>query len=159
MLPDVSFSIGVAARLLGAAPASESPSQELLGAEGPMEVESATSDHSSPPASDSAPASAPASASALAQPLPKSVSSSSSGSSSTVTVLPPSTSSSMDNTASSSSLLSSPDSEEQKSQAEVTTTRSATPTPSTEPVLSGKYAMTDNSLLLHISIDHMVSIC
>ncbi|XP_058247485.1 DDB1- and CUL4-associated factor 6 isoform X2 [Hemibagrus wyckioides] len=155
---------GVAARMLGTAAASGSPSQESVGTEGPMEVESATSDHSSPPASDSAPASAAASAlasasslasasaaasspastsaaasspaSASAQPLPKSISSSSSGSSSTVTVLPPSTSSSMDNTASSSSLLSSPDSEEQKSQAEVMTTRSATPTPSAEPVLS-----------------------
>ncbi|KAB5577057.1 hypothetical protein PHYPO_G00205600 [Pangasianodon hypophthalmus] len=151
---------GVTARTLGTAAASESRSQESLGAEGPMEVESATSDHSSPPASDSAPAqasapatapatapasasatapapaSASASASASAQPLPKSISSSSSGSSSTVTVLPPSTSSSMDNTASSPSLLSSPDSEEQKSQPEVMTSRSSTPTPSTEPVLS-----------------------
>ncbi|XP_053090218.1 DDB1- and CUL4-associated factor 6 isoform X2 [Pangasianodon hypophthalmus] len=149
---------GVTARTLGTAAASESRSQESLGAEGPMEVESATSDHSSPPASDSAPAQASASAtapatapasasasatapasasaSASAQPLPKSISSSSSGSSSTVTVLPPSTSSSMDNTASSPSLLSSPDSEEQKSQPEVMTSRSSTPTPSTEPVLS-----------------------
>ncbi|XP_060732357.1 DDB1- and CUL4-associated factor 6 isoform X2 [Tachysurus vachellii] len=141
---------GVAARMLGTAAASESPSQESVGAEGPMEVESATSDHSSPPAPAStstpapvpaqapAPAPAPTTATAppSAQPLPKSISSSSSGSSSTVTVLPPSTSSSMDNTASSSSMLSSPDSEEQKSQAEVMTTRSATPTPSTEPVLS-----------------------
>ncbi|KAF7709483.1 DDB1- and CUL4-associated factor 6 isoform X1 [Silurus meridionalis] len=141
---------GVEAQTPGAAAASDIPSQESLGAEGPMEVESATSDHSSPPASDSTPTPAPVSASApastpslapdpsstSAQPLSKSISSSSSGSSSTVTALPPSTSSSVDNTASSSSLLSSPDSEEQKSQSEVMTTRSATPTPSTEPVLS-----------------------
>ncbi|XP_053090222.1 DDB1- and CUL4-associated factor 6 isoform X6 [Pangasianodon hypophthalmus] len=157
---------GVTARTLGTAAASESRSQESLGAEGPMEVESATSDHSSPPASDSAPAQASASAtapatapasasasatapasasaSASAQPLPKSISSSSSGSSSTVTVLPPSTSSSMDNTASSPSLLSSPDSEEQKSQPEVMTSRSSTPTPSTEPVLSGSTEASGN---------------
>ncbi|KAK3569211.1 hypothetical protein QTP86_026618 [Hemibagrus guttatus] len=154
---------GVAARMLGTAVASGSPSQ---GAERPMEVESATSDHSSPPASDSAPASASASASspasgsaaasspasASAQPLPKSVSSSSSGSSSTVTVLPPSTSSSMDNTASSSSLLSSPDSEEQKSQAEVIT-RSATPTPSAEPVLSDSPSSAVNKQLGSMTLD------
>ncbi|XP_027019980.1 DDB1- and CUL4-associated factor 6 isoform X4 [Tachysurus fulvidraco] len=149
---------GVAARMLGTAAASVSPSQESGGAEGPMEVESATSDHSSPPAptpastSTSTPAPAPAPAPApttatappSAQPLSKSISTSSSGSSSTVTVLPPSTSSSMDNTASSSSMLSSPDSEEQKSQAEAMTTRSATPTPSTEPVLSGSTEASGN---------------
>ncbi|KAF5905916.1 DDB1- and CUL4-associated factor 6 isoform X1, partial [Clarias magur] len=90
----------------------------------------------SAPGPSSAPGSVPATMSASAQPLSKSVSSSSSGSSSTVTVLPPSTSSTVDNTASSSSLLSSPDSEGQKSQTEVMTTRSATPTPSTEAVLS-----------------------
>ncbi|XP_072542340.1 DDB1- and CUL4-associated factor 6 isoform X4 [Salminus brasiliensis] len=118
---------GTAARPEGAAAASGSPTQEPSGAEGPMEVEAAAPE----------PPSTPASASASAEPLPKSISSSSSssGSSSTVTAPPPSSSSSLESAASSSSLLSSPDSE-QKSQAEVTPTGSATPTPSTEPVLS-----------------------
>ncbi|KAL6484969.1 hypothetical protein MHYP_G00070140 [Metynnis hypsauchen] len=114
------------------AAASESTSQEPAGAEGPMDVEPDIPDVSTVPASNAA----SASASASAEPLPKSVSSSSSsGSSSTVTAPPSSSSTSMESTASSSSLLSSPDSE-QKSQAEVTPTGSATPTPSTEPVLS-----------------------
>ncbi|XP_053352289.1 DDB1- and CUL4-associated factor 6 isoform X2 [Clarias gariepinus] len=232
---------GVAARTLGAATTSENLSQETLGAEGPMEVESATSAHSIPsalasvqsqsqasasvqapgpssapapgpssapapgpssapapgpssapapgpssapapgpssapapgpssapapgpssapaPGPSSAPAPGPSSApapgsssasapgpspgsvsapgpgSVLASAQPHSKSVSSSGSSSTVTVLPPSTSSSVNNTASSSSLLSSPDSG-QKSQTELMTTRSGTPTPSTEAVLS-----------------------
>ncbi|KAG9271085.1 DDB1- and CUL4-associated factor 6 isoform X2 [Astyanax mexicanus] len=118
---------GTAARPEGSAEASEIPSQEPLGAEGPMEMEAVA------PEAPSTPASAPA----TAEPLPKSISSSSSssGSSSTVTAPPPSSSSSLESAASSSSLVSSPDSE-QKSQAEVTPTGSATPTPSTEAVLS-----------------------
>ncbi|XP_072542342.1 DDB1- and CUL4-associated factor 6 isoform X6 [Salminus brasiliensis] len=126
---------GTAARPEGAAAASGSPTQEPSGAEGPMEVEAAAPE----------PPSTPASASASAEPLPKSISSSSSssGSSSTVTAPPPSSSSSLESAASSSSLLSSPDSE-QKSQAEVTPTGSATPTPSTEPVLSGSAEASGN---------------
>ncbi|TSL16037.1 DDB1- and CUL4-associated factor 6 [Bagarius yarrelli] len=129
---------GVAAQTLATATVSESASQDSVGAIGPLNLESSTSDHSSLTASHSAPAPVPAppSPTVSTQPLPKSISPTSSGSSSTVTVLPPSTSSSMDNTASVSSLLSSPDPEEHKSQAEVVSTRSATPTPPTEPVLS-----------------------
>uniref|UniRef100_A0A3B4D015 Ddb1 and cul4 associated factor 6 n=1 Tax=Pygocentrus nattereri TaxID=42514 RepID=A0A3B4D015_PYGNA len=123
------------------AAASESTSQEPAGAEGPMDVEPDIPDASTVPASNAA----SASASASAEPLPKSVSSSSSssGSSSTVTAPPSSSSTSMESTASSSSLLSSPDSE-QKSQTEVTPTGSATPTPSTEPVLSGSAEASGN---------------
>uniref|UniRef100_A0A3B1JNX7 Ddb1 and cul4 associated factor 6 n=1 Tax=Astyanax mexicanus TaxID=7994 RepID=A0A3B1JNX7_ASTMX len=126
---------GTAARPEGSAEASEIPSQEPLGAEGPMEMEAVA------PEAPSTPASAPA----TAEPLPKSISSSSSssGSSSTVTAPPPSSSSSLESAASSSSLVSSPDSE-QKSQAEVTPTGSATPTPSTEAVLSGSTEASGN---------------
>uniref|UniRef100_A0A8B9JJ99 Ddb1 and cul4 associated factor 6 n=1 Tax=Astyanax mexicanus TaxID=7994 RepID=A0A8B9JJ99_ASTMX len=95
--------------------------------------------------------STPASAPATAEPLPKSISSSSSssGSSSTVTAPPPSSSSSLESAASSSSLVSSPDSE-QKSQAEVTPTGSATPTPSTEAVLSGKNTLIHSTFMLFL---------
>ncbi|KAL7881542.1 hypothetical protein AOLI_G00083900 [Acnodon oligacanthus] len=132
------------------AAASESTSQEPAGTEGPMDVEPDIPDASTVPASNAA----SASASASAQPLPKSVSSSSSssGSSSTVTAPPPSSSTSMESTASSSSLLSSPDSE-QKSQAEVTPTGSATPTPSTEPVLSDSPSSVVNKQLGSMTLD------
>ncbi|XP_072542341.1 DDB1- and CUL4-associated factor 6 isoform X5 [Salminus brasiliensis] len=135
---------GTAARPEGAAAASGSPTQEPSGAEGPMEVEAAAPE----------PPSTPASASASAEPLPKSISSSSSssGSSSTVTAPPPSSSSSLESAASSSSLLSSPDSE-QKSQAEVTPTGSATPTPSTEPVLSDSPSSVVNKQLGSMTLD------
>ncbi|KAL7865916.1 hypothetical protein SRHO_G00111630 [Serrasalmus rhombeus] len=130
------------------AAASESTSQEPAGAEGPMDVEPDIPDASTVPASNAA------SASASAEPLPKSVSSSSSssGSSSTVTAPPSSSSTSMESTASSSSLLSSPDSE-QKSQAEVTPTGSATPTPSTEPVLSDSPSSVVNKQLGSMTLD------
>ncbi|XP_066542426.1 DDB1- and CUL4-associated factor 6 isoform X2 [Hoplias malabaricus] len=153
---------GTAVRPDGAAAASETPSQEPAEPEGPMDVESVVPEASSTPASASATASASASASVSASdsasastdPLPKSVSSSSSssGSSSTVTAPPPSSSSSMESTASSSSLLSSPDSE-QKSQAEVTPTGSATPTPSTEPALSDSPSSVVNKQLGSMTLD------
>ncbi|XP_035378645.1 DDB1- and CUL4-associated factor 6 isoform X4 [Electrophorus electricus] len=125
---------GTVARPEEAAAPSETPSQEPVETEGPMDVEAAAPEPSTTPASASvsgstsasASASASTSATASAQPLPQSISSSSSGSSSTVSAPPHPTSSSM---------LSSPDSE-QKSQAEDTPTSSATPTPSTEAVLS-----------------------
>lgn len=135
---------GTAARPEGAAGASEGPSQEPSGAEGPMELEAAASE----------PPSTPATAPASAEPLPKSISSSSSssGSSSTVTAPPPSSSSSMESAASSSSLVSSPDSE-QKSQADVTPTGSATPTPSTEAVLSDSPSSVVNKQLGSMTLD------
>lgn len=135
---------GTAARPEGSAEASESPSQEPSGAEGPMEMEAVA------PEAPSTPSSAPA----TAEPLPKSISSSSSssGSSSTVTAPPPSSSSSLESAASSSSLVSSPDSE-QKSQAEVTPTGSATPTPSTEAVLSDSPSSVVNKQLGSMTLD------
>ncbi|XP_062862656.1 DDB1- and CUL4-associated factor 6 isoform X2 [Trichomycterus rosablanca] len=118
---------GTAAQLIGTPAASESPAQESVGAEGSINVESATTDQPTLPASVSASDQTPL----------KSFVSSSSCSSTTVTFLPSSSSSSMESTASTSSMVSSPDTE-QKSQAEVTPIRSAplTTTTSTEPVLS-----------------------
>uniref|UniRef100_A0AAY5EMB2 Ddb1 and cul4 associated factor 6 n=1 Tax=Electrophorus electricus TaxID=8005 RepID=A0AAY5EMB2_ELEEL len=142
---------GTVARPEEAAAPSETPSQEPVETEGPMDVEAAAPEPSTTPASASvsgstsasASASASTSATASAQPLPQSISSSSSGSSSTVSAPPHPTSSSM---------LSSPDSE-QKSQAEDTPTSSATPTPSTEAVLSDSPSSVVNKQLRSMTLD------
>ncbi|XP_076857605.1 DDB1- and CUL4-associated factor 6 isoform X3 [Brachyhypopomus gauderio] len=161
---------GTVARPEETAATSDNPSQEPVGAEGPMDVETASPDPHNAPAlasvsasvsaststststSTSASASTSTSAAASAQAPPPPVSSPSSGPASTVSAPPHSTSSSMETPACSSSLLSSPDSE-QKSQVEDTPTSSATPTPSTEAVLSDSPSSAVNKQLGSMTLD------